>query len=432
MYKKQNSFYTDFFVSGHDFDKSEVLLKFQYQVLNTVLVVMAVFTFIFAFLSSLGLNPLGEIQTVVNYLLVVSAIVLIIRLRGPKTRYLQTAYFMYGAAFVDFLSALMFVPHDEFRMIWFYLLVFAAYITGGVRAGNIITVVSIITILATNLFYELNLSQTAVVSSILGLIITGLFIRAYTKKIVDFEKEITEHESLMIAQSRFAAMGEMMSMIAHQWRQPLSTTTLMITETRIKFMLAGKEPNEYDKTLDNISDTMMYLSETIDDFQSYFKPQKTSQSIFIGEILERVKNLIETRLSLAKVKLHIKQCENEPIEIYVNELVQVLINILNNAIDILEERNVTKRHIWINVSCDENNVYVTVEDNAGGIETEIMDKVFEPYFSHKSKNGTGLGLYMAKMIIEKHMNGNVGVGNTTKGALFSIVLPKKTVNTPPL
>lgn len=425
MKRKLTSFYSDFFVSGHDFDNREVLLKFQYQVLNTVLVVMAFFTFIFALLSSLDLNPLGEIQTVVNYLLVISAIILIVRLRGPKTRYLQTAYLMYAAAFVDFLSALMFVPHDEFRMIWFYLLVFAAYITGGVRAGNIITFMSIVTILAMNFFYELNLSQTAIISSILGLIITGLFIRAYTKKIVDFEKEITEHEALMMAQSRFAAMGEMMSMIAHQWRQPLSTTTLMITEERIKLMMAGKEPNEYDKILDKISDTMLYLSDTIDDFQTYFKPEKSSQKIHVNEIIERIENFSEARLTLENVRVHLKQCENEIIDTYANEVVQVLINILNNAIDVLVERNVAERHIWITVSCDDKNVVIRVEDNGGGIDNDIIDRIFEPYFSTKSKNGTGLGLYMAKMIVEKHINGRLDVINTSKGACFTIVLPKK-------
>ena len=425
MWHRLNSFYNDFFLSGHSFDSNELLLKFQYKVLNTVLVVMGVFTLIFAVLSSTGLNPLGWMQTTSNYILVVCSIIFIIRLRGPKKRYLQTAYLMYTVAFFDFIVALLFVPHDEFRIIWFYLLVFAAYITGGVRAGNIVSFLSIVTVVLASAFYELYLSQTAIVSAILGLIIASFFIRAYTKKIIDFEKEITEHESLMITQSRFAAMGEMMSMIAHQWRQPLSTTTLLIANERLKMMMDRRDTSEYDKILENISDTMTYLSDTIDDFQTYFKPEKNTKEIFTSELIERVENFVEARLLLARVKLDIQQCKNEPIETYANEMVQVLINIINNSIDVVVEREVPERHIWITISCDEKNVYIKVEDNGGGIDEDVIEKVFEPYFSKKSKNGTGLGLYMSKMIVEKHIGGKIEVKNTLNGACFTVMLPRK-------
>lgn len=430
---------------------------------------MAFFTFIFALLSSLGLNPLGSIQTVVNYLLVLSAIILIIRLRGPKKRYLQSAYWMYVAALVDFISALLFVPHDEFRIIWFYLLVFSAYITGGIRAGSIFSVISIVTILCANAWYDLRLSETAIISSVLGLIIASLFFRAYTKKIMNFEKEITaqqeqlekfngdleqqvaektlelqelnasleskvlakvakitEQERLMITQSRLAAMGEMMSMIAHQWRQPLSTTTLMITNERLKSMISGKEPTECDHILDKISDTMIYLSDTIDDFQTYFKPDKAPEEIWVSALLERVQHFMKTRLTLAKVRLHLEYEGEELIQTYANEVVQVLINIINNAVDVLEERNGDDRHIYIAVSGREDDIMISVEDNGGGIGSDIFNRIFEPYFSSKSKNGTGLGLYMAKMIIDKHVGGTLNVYNTKRGARFTIDLPRKT------
>ena len=424
MPKTKTSFYTDFLVSGHSFENNEVLLKFQYQVLNTVLLVMALFTFIFAFLSTLDINPLGIIQTIANYLLVICSISIMIRLRGTKKRYLQSAYLMYVAAFAAFVSALMFVPHDEFRIIWFYLLVFAAYITGGIRAGNSVSIISIFAIIIINLFYELHLSSTAIISSVLGLMIASLFFRAYTKKITDFEKEIIEQEHYMITQSRFAAMGEMMSMIAHQWRQPLSTTTLMITNERVKSMMEDREPNKYDKILDNISDTMLYLSDTIDDFQTYFKPEKSTQEIEVRVLIERVMQFIEHRLKMAKVELHVGECDHESIEIYANEVVQVLLNIINNAVDILEERAIQERHIWITIDSTDEYLTVSIEDNGGGINEEIMERIFEPYFSTKSNNGTGLGLYMSKMIIDNHINGILNVVNTPKGACFSILMPK--------
>ncbi len=465
-------FFSDLLESGHTFEQSELLLKFQYRVINTILLVMMLFTFIFAVLSSLGISQLGTTQTVVNYLLVISATILIFRLRGPKKRYLQSAYLMYTVAFIDFVSALLFVPHDEFRIIWFYLLIFAAYITGGVRAGNLVSIISLSVVFGANIFYDLELSKTAIISSLLGLIIATLFFRAYTKKITDFESEITSHqetlarfneklekqvaqktqelqelnaslekmvtqkvaqiiqqERVMISQSRLATMGEMMSMIAHQWRQPLSTTTLMITNARLQSIIAGTEPSECEKILDRISDTMIYLSDTIDDFQTYFKPEKAKEEISLSALIERVHNFIAPRLMMAHVKMHVKQEEKELVETYANELVQVLINIINNAIDVMTDtgRDIDKdqRHIWIHVHSGEKTIQISIEDNGGGIEDDIIDKVFEPYFSRKSKNGTGLGLYMAKMIIDNHINGTLNVENTEKGACFTVSLPKK-------
>ena len=424
MKKKQNSFFTQVLLSGQTFTKDEILLKYQYKILNIVLLVVALFSFIFSTLSLFEINQLGIIQTIVNYLLVVVMIFIIIRLRGAKENFVQCAYVMYMACFIDFLSAFLFVPIDEFRMIWFYLLAFAAYITGGTRAGNTIIFLSITVIILGNIFTDLQLSQQAVISSILGLMIAMLFFRSYTKKILDFEKEITEQKSLMITQSRFAAMGEMMSMIAHQWRQPLSTTTLMIANERVKSIMEGKEPTEQDKTLEKISNTMTYLSDTIDDFQTYFKPEKSTQKIEIKRLIQRVRQFTDSRLDAANIKLHIEEYDNESIEVYVNEIIQALLNICNNAIDILEERDVNDRHLWVSIKSTDEDLTIYIEDNGGGIDENIIEKIFDPYFSKKSKNGTGLGLYMAKMIIETHSHGVLDVVNTSRGARFSVVLPK--------
>jgi len=462
------SFFSDLFESGHTFEQSELLLKFQYRVINTILLVIALSASIIALLSSLEITPLGTFQTVVNGLLVLSALLLFYRLRGPKKRYLQSVYLMYAVTLVDFISALLFVPNDEFRIIWFYLLIFAAYITGGVRAGNIISVISISVVLGANIFYDLHLSETAIVTSLLGLVIATLFFRAYTKKIIDFERELTSHqealgrfneqlakqvaqktqelqelnsslenmvsqkvaqitqqERVLISQSRLATMGEMMSMIAHQWRQPLSTTTLMISNVRLHSIIAGTEPSECEKTLDRISDTIIYLSDTINDFQTYFKPEKDKEEISLNALIERVHHFIEPRLKMEHVQMHIEQEKSEFIETYANELVQVLINIINNAIDALAAKETADRHIWLKVRSDEETIEITIEDNGGGIGEEIIDRVFEPYFSTKSKNGTGLGLYMAMMIINDHINGTLDVENTDKGARFSVGLRKK-------
>jgi signal transduction histidine kinase len=140
-----------------------------------------------------------------------------------------------------------------------------------------------------------------------------------------------------------------------------------------------------------------------------------------------MQQFIQTRLTLEKVHIHIEECEEMFIDTYANEVVQILINIVNNAVDVLIERKREERHIWISVHGGKKDATISIEDNGGGIESEIIEKVFDPYFSTKSKNGTGLGLYMAKMIIDKHVGGSLSVGNTQKGACFTIVLPKKSL-----
>jgi len=424
MFNKTSSFYNNLFTSYHTFDDNEILLKFKYKVLNTILLVMAFFTFLFATFSVLDINPLGKTQTITNYILVAISIILIFLLRGPKSRYVAITYVMYFSAYLAFLSALFFVPNDEFRIIWFYLLIFAAYITGSIRAGNIVGIVSISTIILVHFTYGLNLSTVGTVTAVIGLVIACLFFRAYTKKIIDFEQEIIEQKQFMISQSRFAAMGEMLSMIAHQWRQPLSTTTLLIAEERVKMMMNDKEQNDYSQMLDRISDTLLYLSDTIDDFQTYFKPEKTIQHIDISVLVQRIKQYVEPRLSMTSIKFKIDESDCKYINTFTNELLQSIINIINNAIDILIERKIEDPKISITFEDSKDDLSIFINDNGGGIEDDIIDKVFEPYFSSKSKNGTGLGLYMAKMIIEQHINGQLSVKNSSEGSSFNIVIPK--------
>lgn len=469
MSQKHTLCFNSLLESGHTFDHNEILLKFQYRVLNMILVVSGVFSFIFAIASLLDINPLGTIHTGVNLVYALSCMLLMIRLRGPKERYLQNACLMYSASLATFTSALIFVPSDEFRIIWFYLVVFAAYITGGVRSGDLVTAIAVVLIFTMNALFELHLSETAIFSAVLGLVIASLLIRSHTKKVTDFEDEVTAHhnkltrfneeleaqvarkteelrdlneslenkvkekvaqitkqEELMITQSRLAAMGEMMSMIAHQWRQPLATTTLMITNERIKSMMAGEERRESDKILDKISDTMVYLSDTIDDFQTYFKPNRCTEERVICELIERVQNFIEPRVRHANVRMHLQGCpEDIRIDTYANEVVQVLINLVNNSIDALLQKREGSRDIWLDVRETEQSAIITVQDNGGGIDEKIIQRIFEPYFSTKSKNGTGLGLYMVKMIVDKHICGSIDVANTEEGACFTFVIPKK-------
>jgi len=243
------------------------------------------------------------------------------------------------------------------------------------------------------------------------------------EKVEEKAKELVEKDAMILAQSRQAAMGEMISMIAHQWRQPLSTITLQISNLKINSLLGKQSVEETNNALEHISDTIIYLSETIDDFQSFFKPNKEQEMRNICELVERGTNFAKSRLNVANIEL-LYSCDKEIyVFTYPNEFAQVIINIINNAIDALLERKIEKPAIKVSIEQNDHTIEISISDNAGGIDTKISNRIFEPYFSTKGKNGTGLGLYMSQMIIERELGGVLKVKNNSEGAEFTINIP---------
>ncbi|MCK9455459.1 MAG: ATP-binding protein [Sulfurimonas sp.] len=244
-------------------------------------------------------------------------------------------------------------------------------------------------------------------------------------KVAQKLEELRSKDQILEAQSKQAVMGEMISMIAHQWRQPLSTITLQIANLQFKQLLAKDRSNEdIDAALSNISDTIIYLSDTIDDFQTYFHPDKEMQNIEIHDLLQRALNFAISRVNDRGIKISINKSSDIDVKTYINELVQVVLNILNNAIDAHNEKKRDNPFIKLNAKTVEERVYIYIEDNAGGIDSKHMIHLFEPYFSTKGKNGTGLGLYMSQMIIEKQFGGEIDVESSENGATFIIKIPK--------
>jgi len=238
-------------------------------------------------------------------------------------------------------------------------------------------------------------------------------------------EELRSKDQILEAQSKQAVMGEMISMIAHQWRQPLSTITLQIANLQFKKLLGQeRNKNDIDEALNNISDTIVYLSDTIDDFQTYFHPDKEMQTIEIHDLLQRALNFVVSRVSDRGIKISLNRSGGIEVKTYINELVQVVLNILNNAIDAHNE--VKKKEPFINIDAKKmgDRVFIYIEDNAGGINGENLPHLFEPYFSTKGKNGTGLGLYMSQMIIEKQFGGEISVETSKEGSLFIVKIPK--------
>lgn len=239
------------------------------------------------------------------------------------------------------------------------------------------------------------------------------------------KKELLNQQNILVAQSKSAAMGEMISMIAHQWRQPLQAVSILIQKLPITKMIEGEITDELlDSVVDEIGSQLDYMSSTIDDFRDYFKPNRKKQTVFIDHVIKKAIEFLAYMIKVDSIELRINTDYNCKATIYLNEVVQVLINIIKNSRDAMIDHFVEHRVIKINTLFDDKNVYITIEDNAGGIPKHIIHKIFEPYFSTKSnKNGTGLGLYMSKTIVEQHSDGKLSVCNSDVGAKFTISLP---------
>lgn len=235
---------------------------------------------------------------------------------------------------------------------------------------------------------------------------------------------IKEQEKLMLEQSRLAAMGEMVRMIAHQWRQPLSTATLRISNHQISQMLDGKNRRSSDQILDEINETLTYLSETIDDFQNYFKPDSALGSCDLQECLRQSLDFLEPRFKHERIRVDLTCNDTCEVRANANELKQILMNLLNNAVDAIMLSHQDSGVIAISTEDHEERICIIIEDNGIGLDVGAIDKLFEPYYSTKGKNGTGLGLYMSKMIVEKHFGGSISAESRHQGTAFKLSLFK--------
>jgi len=238
--------------------------------------------------------------------------------------------------------------------------------------------------------------------------------------------ELIQKDEILTKQSKQAVMGEMISMIAHQWRQPLNTIALKISNIQLQEMLNHSvTKEELLQILRDINSTIQYLSNTIDDFKTYFQPNKDTTRTTLKSIVEKSLGFIDARLKKDSIIVNTDQLEDLSLNIYASELIQVILNILNNAIDAYNENaEVPERVITISSQKLGNRVQIIIEDRAGGIEHGVMKQLFEPYFSTKEKNGTGLGLYMSKMILEKQFNGSISVESTDGRTSFIIEIPQ--------
>ncbi|WP_031347831.1 ABC transporter substrate-binding protein [Sulfurimonas hongkongensis] len=252
-------------------------------------------------------------------------------------------------------------------------------------------------------------------------------------KVADAVNDVLKKDAYLLHQSRLAQMGEMLSMIAHQWKQPLSSISSMQIAIRMaieleRFDLSDEKQREeflefVHQKLDKIAANTQNLSQTISNFSDFYKPNKKAEIRKLDKVVMKACSLIEDNMDASNISISMSLHSDSVVKLHENEFMQVILNLLNNAKDQLIEKAIKDAQIKIKSYDEKGDVILEISDNALGIDKSIIDNVFDPYFSTKlEKNGTGLGLYMSKQIIEEYHDGSISVKNGRDGAIFTIKL----------
>ena len=251
------------------------------------------------------------------------------------------------------------------------------------------------------------------------------FNKTLEKRVEEQVVKAREQEQMLIQKSKFIALGEMISNIAHQWRQPLSELSALIMTIKIKHTLKKLDDETMQEKALQVEKILEYMSKTIDDFRDFFMPKKDKKEFCIKDAVEAVMNIIGSSAKSRDIEIFINIKDTEKIYGYKNEFEQAILNIITNAKQILKQSTITNPFIKIDLSVEGEFLCLSIQDNGGGIKIEPLEKIFEPYVTTKEDSGgTGIGLYMSKLIIEKSMGGILSVSNTKVGAKFEIRLKR--------
>ncbi|UFS70932.1 ATP-binding protein [Geomonas sp. RF6] len=234
-------------------------------------------------------------------------------------------------------------------------------------------------------------------------------------------EELRQRDALLIQQNRLAAMGEMLSNIAHQWRQPLNMLALRAQELPMTYKLGEFSAEYLEENVQKMMEAIEHMSDTIDNFRNFFSLGKEKVEFSVMETVQKTLSLLDATLKQAHITVEIFAVTDPVVSGYPKEFSQVLLNIIINSRDAFQAQKITSPAISIEIGNDDARAIITITDNAGGIPEEVIGKVFDPYFTTKGpEKGTGIGLYMSKMIVERNLGGTLTVRNVQEGAQFRI------------
>lgn len=372
---------------------------------NLSITVIAIFFFVRKFLN---LQKYKKIYIVSKLFMLVIVVILTLHSRQNYILNYLTPVALLFTLYLECVGCYLYVKMKEknakyFFMIWSLSL-----------GGMIETILYYDGILKHGIPYLLELTMTIEVL---------LFAIILASRIKDLQKEKIEKNKIICHQSKMISMGEMLQNIAHQWRQPLSEINAVAMRIDTSFYNKELTAKVLDREILRIEDITEHMSNTIESFNEYFRKDKEKTETTIAELVRKSLLILKTTVEQNDIAVDFRIDAYEKFKVNSGELTQVILVILSNAIDILVERDIKEKRILIFYRYVDDRHYLEIEDNAGGISEEIIDNIFDPYFSTKFKSqGVGIGLYMAKMLMQESLLGELSVINTKNGAKFTIKL----------
>ncbi|MEN8146150.1 MAG: HAMP domain-containing sensor histidine kinase [Campylobacterota bacterium] len=426
---------------NHTFTSNEWILKYKIEILIIIIMLVSVIIMMFSFIRLLEGNYL---LAAIDAGFASFVLILLYFLHKDKDYYsVISRLFLFFGVIVMFAN--FYLATDTYtRVLWFSSYMLLAFFLrdkkeGFVWLAIIITILSIVAVTEP----QFDLDTVNYMTLIANLILIATIVYWYEKvKENDRERlramnatlqvridkaviENQKHERMLIQQSKMAAMGEMIESIAHQWRQPLNVMSLSLTKLDMEHNLDILDDKSFDAQVTTMNRQVQYMSQTIDDFRSFYQKDKHAIDVSLQEMIDDIEALITPLLRSKSIDFKNETDQDIRITTYPNEFKQVLLNLVNNAKDALMSCESDIKEIIIRADEEERTITIQVIDNAKGIDEKIIDRIFEPYFTTKFEaKGTGIGLYMSKIIIEDHMHGNISAENRENGAQFVIRLPK--------
>ncbi len=236
------------------------------------------------------------------------------------------------------------------------------------------------------------------------------------------KEELEKKNELLIHQAKMATMGEMIGVIAHQLKQPINVISLCCEDVKYTHMYSKIDDEFIEDFTKNTSEQIDYLSTTIENFRDFFNPNKTKRQFSLLEVIDKSTNLLLKQIEKHNVEFNIDVPNDNMVYGVDTELEQVILNLITNALDVFDEKNIENRKITIKSLSKQNVTIFSFEDNAGGIPDELISQIFDPYYTTK-ETGTGTGLYMVKLVIKTSFKGELKVSNTQEGLKYTIALP---------
>jgi len=420
-----------FFSPKVEYVENKYAKEIQSNLLKSILLITCVISSIIVLLAILNMLPLGKTYTTVLYFYIsINAVMYYLMIKND-IYYTFSVNILIFSSLVTFSFMTVDATYDEFRFIWFFLLSFTAFVLGGKWYGVLISFIVYVLIILLYFIAELNLSKYVLFTFLGSFLVFNMFNLYFINKIkIDvntLQERICEEtdkrqtqEQVLLRQYRMTNMGEMIDAIAHQWRQPLAQGNMILFN-----MLEELDNKTYlEEKIEELTKLNMHMSQTIDDFRFLLNESKNKTIFDIHTAIEEVLTLMKKQLET--INIDYTNRVTHKIKGYKNELIQVLVVLLSNAIEVLEIRDIQNKKIsFLLEECDDC-IMIHIDDNAGGVEPSVQDKLFDPYISTKqTSGGTGLGLYIAQIIIEDNMRGKLSVKDGLHGARFTIEIKRE-------